>query len=361
MSLVDPFATLIGNDAIKEILTRMAKRRQVPHALLFAGPDGIGKSLFATAFAQLLLKNTGTSGTHPDLRIYRPEGKIGMHAIENLREFSTDVYMPPYQAERKVFIMHDAHRMLTYSANALLKTLEEPASHSLIILLSSEPHALLPTILSRCQLIRFQPIPEEQLSQWIRQTWGKDETEARLLARLSRGSLSQTKRLIEKGPDAGCAQLLSILAQGKMTSYTHLMETAKALAERIEASKQQCEESTRESLLKGYPTDLTAAQQQALDKEIEGMGTMHQHQEAHAAFDTLLSWYRDLHLLAVGGDPAYLLHSDCRDQMEQALQRGETLPLEKVQASLADARLAVERSTPLVNCFETLFLQLELL
>ena len=136
------FEDIVGNDQIKEYLKRMVEQRAVANSLLFAGPEGIGKSLFAHALAKMLLG----SDSHPDLHVYRPEGKIGMHSIDSMRQFSEDVYLAPFQGQWKVFIIHDAERMLTYSANALLKTFEEPAKDALIILLSSAPAALLPTI-----------------------------------------------------------------------------------------------------------------------------------------------------------------------------------------------------------------------
>jgi DNA polymerase-3 subunit delta' len=119
------FDDIIGNDQIKNYLAGMVEKRMIAQSLLFAGPDGIGKSLFAQSFAKLIVGAKNPS--HPDIYHYHTEGKIGMHSIQSMRQFSEEVYLGPYEAKKKVFIIHDAHRMLTYSANALLKTFEEPA------------------------------------------------------------------------------------------------------------------------------------------------------------------------------------------------------------------------------------------
>ena len=116
-----PFSNLIGNDLAKVALTRMAEQRSVPNTLLFYGPDGVGKSLFALALAELLM-GPQHARNHPDLHIYLPEGKSATHPIENIRKLIDEVALPPYEAPVKVFIIHDAHQMLPTSSNALLKT-----------------------------------------------------------------------------------------------------------------------------------------------------------------------------------------------------------------------------------------------
>jgi len=150
------FEHIIGNDGVKKYLSRLIEKGNIPQSLLFSGPKGIGKSLFAETFAKLIISTNNSN--HPDIHHHHPEGKTGMHTIQSMREFSKTVYLAPFQGKKKIFIIHDAHRMLTYSANALLKTFEEPALDAVIILISHAAEQLLPTVLSRCQTVRFQPI-----------------------------------------------------------------------------------------------------------------------------------------------------------------------------------------------------------
>lgn len=129
-------------------LVEMIASERIPHALLFSGGD---LSSVAKKFALDLLGKY----PHPDLREYFPEGKTGIHSIQTIRQLTNEVAFVPYQAKCKLFIIYDADRMLPTSSNALLKTLEEPAARTVILLLTTHPERLLPTILSRCQKIAF--------------------------------------------------------------------------------------------------------------------------------------------------------------------------------------------------------------
>lgn len=339
------FEHIIGNERVKKYLTRMVEHKRISNSFLFAGPEGVGKSLFAHAFAKLLICSedpTGNhlhkieSGNHPDIRIYRPEGKVGMHSIASLRQLTSEVYQAPYEAKWKVFIIHDADRMLTYSANALLKTFEEPLPSSIIILISSSPSSLLPTVLSRCQAVYFSALSEED----------------------------RTK--IPKNNESGQCKLkevlLSLFAKGPLPTYKQLHEFATNFGNQMEEIKSHIESEVRSSFSQVMgPHELTAMQKQGLEKEVEGVVSMHLAHEIHKIFDIILGWYRDMSLLHVNGNRTYLMHPDYVLDCEQALQRGEMLSIEVVQKAIADARLSFERSTSIPICLENLFLKLNLL
>lgn len=133
------------------ILSQMIASKQIPHALLFTGRRGAKLDEAARQFASDLIGKH----PHPDVREYFPEGKTGMHPIQTLRKLTEEVGFVPYQAEWKVFIIHEAERMLPASSNALLKTFEEPSKRTVIVLLSHHPEKMLPTILSRCRKVEF--------------------------------------------------------------------------------------------------------------------------------------------------------------------------------------------------------------
>lgn len=364
------FSHIVGNDRIKTYLAKMVQKDTIGNSLLFAGPDGIGKSLFAHAFAKMIVCSVdpqGTnlhkaeSGNHPDIHIYKPEGKIGMHSINSMRAFNDEVHFPPNEAVKKVFIIHDADRMLPYSANALLKTFEEPSLDSIIILLSSSPSSLLPTILSRCRTIHFQALEEQEITPIVQKIANVTPEEAKRAALLSRGSIGNALRIVEVGDNNVRNKILAMLAAGKFTNYTQLAEKAREISTIHEEVAQEIEDALKVELMKGYTEKLSAAQQQSIDKEIEGAATMKRHSEALSTFDTILSWYRDLHLLLANGNRRLLFHYDHLDDLDQALQRGGLPPLESVQKAIESARLALERSTSLNICFESLFLKLGLL
>ncbi len=348
------FENIIGNEGIKQYLERLVERRSLANSLLFTGPEGIGKSLFAQGIAQALL---GAS-VHPDLHIYKPEGKLGMHAIDSMRLFSEEVYMAPFQGSHKIFIIHDADRMLPSSANALLKTFEEPPLDSIIILISSVPSLLLPTILSRCWTICFQALSNDEIVRYLQTNRKVEEAEARRLAFLSGGSIGNALRWMEQGSDGIRNLLLDFLGKGTDATYQELRTVAEAISGQIEASKKHLEGSIQSELFSGSLKNLTALQKESLEKDVEGALAMRQMQLMQSLFTVVLGWFRDIELLAINGNCAYLFNQDRKSSLEQALQRGERLLIERVQKAIVEAKLAVERSTTLSICIESLFLKI---
>lgn len=368
------FEHIVGNSQVKEYLKRMVDKRAIGNSLLFAGPDGIGKNLFAEAFAKLLICQDDPHGTHrlkidannhPDIRVYRPEGKIGMHNIASMRQFNEEVYQSPFEAKWKVFIVHAADRMLSYSANALLKTFEEPPHDAVIILLSSAPSALLPTVLSRCRKIYFQPLSENEIETVLVQHHGKSPDEARAVAPIAHGSVSHALRMLREQGSSLRPLLLGALARGKVKTYKELTAITDAIADHIEVAKKKIEEESRAMLAVAAGENLSAVQKQSLEKEIEGLVSIYGIQEAHSLFSIILGWYRDLQLLKVSDHVAFqsdlLIHKDYASTYLSNSQAYEFVPLEKVQKFIEEARLSLERSTSVNICFENIFLKLNLL
>ncbi len=153
------FSHILGNDPIKAYLEKTIQKNQLAQTLLFSGPDGIGKSLFAKAVAKALLK----SEKSVDLHMFAPAGKTGLYAIDAVRELIEKEHEAPFESSQKVFILEDIERMQQVCANALLKTLEEPTPETTFILLTSNAKEILPTILSRCMILHFQPLSEEAI------------------------------------------------------------------------------------------------------------------------------------------------------------------------------------------------------
>lgn len=141
------------------LLHTLAKTKTVPNTLLFCGADSQEMRTAADDLARALMGPEHTlkleKGIHPDFRLYSPQGKSGMHAMETIRALINEISLPPFESPVRLFVIEEAHRMLPTSSNALLKTLEEPTEHSYIILITSEPNTLLPTIVSRSRRIDF--------------------------------------------------------------------------------------------------------------------------------------------------------------------------------------------------------------
>lgn len=312
-----------GQSRVKAYLQHRIRTGTVPHALLFCGARNTEKELLAEAFAHELVGSN--KGHHPDILHYRPEGKIGMHTIQSLRELSEAVYMAPFEAKKKVFLLHEAHRMLSSGANALLKTFEEPALHSIIILLSDKPEQLLPTIRSRCQTVRIGLEKAQEI-----------EPEK-----------SETQR-----------KVFEALANGVLQSYPQLIELAKELAASIDKTLKERESVLHKQLLEPFQDGPTAQQRHAIEKEVEGVLAAQKQESAKEVFESVLFWFRDLLLLSVGADAKHLFFKEGQSLLEAAQKKGHLQSIESIEKAVGEAQLALERSTGLEICFEGLFLKL---
>lgn len=357
----NPFTSIVGNDHIKEYLMNMVAKQAISNSLLFAGTDGIGKSLFAEALALMVLKTERDINAHPDVYIYRPEGKLGMHSIDAMRHFSEKVYLAPFESKWKIFIIHDAERMLPSSSNALLKTFEEPAHDSIIILLSSNPSMLLPTVLSRCRTIRFHHIEESSIVSFLIDRHKVEKVEAEKVAKLAFGSIGRAVKMRQEQNEAIRKYMIQVLATGRFTTYTELMEAAKQISAHVDEGKKLEEEAVKTALIKGYPPELTAIQQQALDKEIDGAVALRQAEFAASLFEIVLSWYRDLELLNAQASRKLLINRDFEAALLQSAPQQCQITLEYVQKTVAEAKLLLERSTAMPIVLENLFLKLNFL
>lgn len=184
------------------------------HAYLFLGPPQVGKSTLARAFVQALFceRSAGQpcrecracrllqSGNHPDFRIIQPIDKPldkdwsvdrvnGTLRAEQATEIIHEAALRPVEARYKVFFIQDFHNAHPAFANKLLKTLEEPPDHVLLLLSAFDRERVLPTIVSRCQVLELRPLTVAEVEQGLRQGWNAPAEQAALLARLSKGSL----------------------------------------------------------------------------------------------------------------------------------------------------------------------------
>jgi DNA polymerase-3 subunit delta' len=215
---------LRGHREQREMFRRMLRRKRLASAYLLVGPEGIGKRLFVQCLAECLLclehpaEDLEACGlcagckpfqawSHPDfIALGCPEGKrelpielfVGPRERRGQEGLCHELSLRPLPGSRKIAVIDDADLMNDAAANALLKTLEEPPDGSILFLIAANPDALLPTIRSRCQMIRFAPLPAcDVAALLLEQELVESESEAQIVAALSEGSLAQAKRLID--------------------------------------------------------------------------------------------------------------------------------------------------------------------
>jgi DNA polymerase-3 subunit delta' len=231
------FPGIIGHDRVKDLLAQAVSRGRLPPALLFSGPEGVGKRTLALAVGQAAVcedpqgeacgrcsccrrvarsmrelperRRQAEGNTreptlhnhrlHPDLILVEPsrftaEGKLRVKEeikIDQVRDLVREVSGSPFEGRARAFVVDHAHAINEQAANALLKSLEEPPASSHILLVTPSPQALLPTIRSRCQQLRFGPLPAKLLEDHLQRTLEESPEHCRLRATLSGGSLGR--------------------------------------------------------------------------------------------------------------------------------------------------------------------------
>ena len=271
-------ADVRGHDRVRAILARALARDRLPPALLFAGADGVGKKTLALAVAQAVLcerapapdscgecracrkisaalaperleELRNEADRHPDEDVWRnfrlhpdlvlaegwwltkagrarPEPEI---RVDQVRDLIAEIAGAPFEARRRAFVVDDAHTMNEAAQNALLKSLEEPPPRSHVILVSASPLALRQTIRSRCQLVRFGPLPRAAVAAHLVERRGAPEEEARTRAALAGGSLGAALAFESEAYGQMREGLVALLERAEALDPLARMEAAEAL------------------------------------------------------------------------------------------------------------------------------------
>jgi DNA polymerase III subunit delta' len=194
----DRFEDVLGNETALRLLGRALKTGEVSQAYLFHGPPGVGKRMVALRFGAALVaggdvaaEDRALRGMHPDLTEIVPQGAFT--TIGQVREIVRLAASRPFEGARRVFILR-ADTLNVQAANALLKTLEEPEGETVFVLLATSREGVLPTILSRAQALRFNPVPTSAVAGFLQ---GRGAAEPELAAELGRGSVGLSLRYAE--------------------------------------------------------------------------------------------------------------------------------------------------------------------
>lgn len=186
------FEKIRGQRFAKKYLSNSIKSNMISHAYMFEGPSGVGKNTMARELAATLLEMENLFNS-PDYIEITPDGNS--IKIAQIRKLQSDILVKPYKSY-KIYVIDEAQKMTVEAQNALLKTLEEPPKYAIIILITNNKESLLDTIKSRCEIIKFTPIPLLEVADYLTQT-GVDKNRASLLANFSRGSMQKAIELSE--------------------------------------------------------------------------------------------------------------------------------------------------------------------
>ncbi len=302
-----------GQDKAKAAITAALAAERIPSAWLFAGPRGVGK--FTTAMAVASAINCGAgdsqggglfggapepsgpktdacgtcascrkiaSGNHPDVRVVRVPPEKRVIPIESVRDVIAELAFRPYEGKRRVVIVDGAESLTPQAANALLKSLEEPPPHSTWIVIADSPSRLLPTVVSRCRIVRFGALPVDVAAALLAREGGMQPAEAKATAALLGGSVGR--------------------ALGEQGAYFAREVRATVVDEALAAIRH------------GGARVLDVAD--GWDKR-EKSGEL----PLSAALEHLSSWARDLAVWQASGDRSRLLHGDLLDRIEPVAKR----------------------------------------
>lgn len=184
------FDNIRGQEFAKKYMINSIKNDKINHAYMFEGIEGVGKETFANELATLLLDANHLENTPDCIRI-KPDGNS--IKIAQIRNLQSDIVIKPHK-KYKIYIVDKAEKMTVEAQNALLKTLEEPPEYAIIILIANNKESLLPTIKSRCEIIKFTPIPFEEVKNYLIGQ-GVESNRAGLLSSFSRGSIKKALEL----------------------------------------------------------------------------------------------------------------------------------------------------------------------
>jgi DNA polymerase-3 subunit delta' len=280
-----PFRDVIGHERPKAILTTALRHDRLAHAYLFCGEDSIGKKLTAQRFAQAINCDTepGPEGpdacgackscvqmegrTHPDLLVIEPDPEQAnpQIKIEQIREVEQWIIYQPLVGRTKICLIDEADRMTLGAANALLKTLEEPPAHSLLLLITSRPSALPATVRSRCHAVHFTPPARTQVEAALIVKREIPPADARLLAVVSQARIGQALTMDLAETRTKQEELATLASPTSLQSVTAILTAAEAL---------------------------------------------HKSGRGPEALEWLAGWVRDLILVRIGADPDHLLHPE---------------------------------------------------
>lgn len=228
---------IVGHDENINSLKAMLDTGKVPHALLFVGPEGVGKASIAAIFAAGLLctgdneKPCGKclscrqieTGSHPDFMLISPDG--ASIKIDQVRELQREAALMPYYGRRRIGLIDVAEKMTVQAANSLLKTLEEPVGEAVFILISSARQQLLDTIISRCRILAFHPLPYDVLEQALISK-GFESGQASAAARISGGRMGPALGFLAEDGLAVRNQAAEMIAMLPNCNIKYIWDTA---------------------------------------------------------------------------------------------------------------------------------------
>lgn len=326
----DIFDGIFGQPRVREFLRASIASGRVSHAYLFTGPAGSNKTAAAYAFAQAILcKDHGCRTCddcrrierrkHPDVHFYTPEGAQG-YLIEQIREIVFGVSLAPIRAKGKVYILDRVDLLGVSAANAFLKTLEEPVEGVTFILLGRTREAVLPTIVSRCQVVPFRHIPAREAAGILSQKTGVTPEQARIAIEACNGSITRAMTFAKSAERAEFrTRIMEVLSNLPLSDERDVLEYAAELIERAKAPLDNVRTQQSEELAESadFLTKTALKQIELRHKRALSMATR---ESLNQTTSIIRSWLRDV-LMIASGTPDLIVNIDQREVLQRVAQK----------------------------------------
>lgn len=324
------FQDIVGHEQIKEHFQKAIENQKVSHAYILTGEAGMGRKSLAHAFALALLCEKGKkepcmqchackqvlSGNHPDLIhvIHEKPNSIG---VDDIREQINDTIMVrPYSSYYKIYIVDDAEKMTQQAQNALLKTIEEPPSYAIILLLTTNQEAFLPTILSRCVQLKLKPLKDFVVKNYLTEALHVPEADADVYAAFARGNLGKAISLVSSEDFKLMHQeVLRLLKSIRKMDISELLEYIRKLKE--------------ENL------------------------------DIYECLDFMQMWYRDVLLYKVAKDMNLLIFKDEYRSINEISMNSSYEGLEKILEAIDKARVRLDANVNMELAMELMLMTMK--
>ena len=368
----DAFDNILGQPQVREFMRASVASGRVSHAYLFCGPAGSNKTLAAYALAQAVLCQQPAAGSHapcgqcdacrriqrkkhPDVRFYTPEGAAG-YLVEQVREIVSDVSLAPIQAKSKVYILDRVDLLGTQAANAFLKTLEEPPADVVLILLARTRESVLPTIVSRCQVVPFRTIPASEAAGIVRQNSGASDLQARIALQACDGSLTRAVEFLRSNERlefrSRIVEIMGLLARADdwdVIQYaSELVKRVELPLDEVRAEQEQELADNADFLAKSAIRQIEARNKRQL--------TAKTRESLRQLTGIVRSWLRDLMALCAGAD-GVIVNSDVLPALQAAAERTDVA---RASAAISAVDVCDESFTYNVSpetCIDSMFLE----
>lgn len=373
--MADAFENILGQPQVRDFLRESVKSQRVTHAYLFTGPAGSNKTLAALSLAQALMCPKGPKGPrggmcgacdacarvkrqrHPDVRFFSPAGATG-YLVEQIREIVADASYAPIQAKRKVYILDRVDLLGTSAANAFLKTLEEPPADVVLILLGRTRESVLPTIVSRCQVVPFRHIPATEAAGIVSQNTGASLAQARMAVEACGGSITRAIEFLRAPGNERLAfrtQVLSLLGSLVHADDWDVVGYARTLVEQSKAPLDEVR-AAQEAELAENADFLAKSAMRQIEARNKRQITAKTAEFLRQTTSIISSWLRDVGMVCAGA-PELVINVDVRKDIEEVAQVADEARVARALGCVRTAEEALAYNVSPETCLGALLFE----